>query len=347
MVIWGESIVMSVDYKDYYKILEVERSASADDIQKSYKKLARKYHPDLNQGDKAAEEKFKDIGEAYEVLKDPQTRAQYDALGANWKHGQSFTPPPGWGGFDFGQGAQNIHFNVGGANGMSDFFKLLMSGLGGLGGMGGGPGMGGFGGMGGGPGMGGFGGMGGGPGMGGFGGMGGAGASQSASAEAPVIDLNLSVLELLDDAPKSITITQNHQTRSLKVNIPKGAKDKTIFKLKGQSIDGGDLRVRVNIVDDECRTDEFDIIQKLKVTPWEAALGTQLECSTIVGNVKLTIPPGVQSGQKLRLPEKGLFKKSGRGDLMMEIQICVPKDLTSEEKKLFEKLAKKSEFNPR
>lgn len=316
---------MSVDYKDYYKILEVDRSASADDIQKSYKKLARKYHPDLNQGDKSAEEKFKNIGEAYEVLKDPQTRAQYDALGANWKHGQSFTPPPGWGGFDFGQGAQNIHFNVGGAGGMSDFFKLLMGGLGGLGGMGGGPN------------------------MGGFGGMGGArthGAS-SASAETPAIDLNLSVLELLDEAPKSITITQHTQTRTIKVNIPKGAKDKTIFKLKGQAIDGGDLRIRVNVVDNECRTDEFDIIQKLKVTPWEAALGTQLECSTIVGNVKLTIPPGVQSGQKLRLPEKGLFKKSGRGDLMMEIQICVPKDLTAEERKLFEKLAKKSEFNPR
>ncbi len=307
---------MSVDYKDYYKILDVDRSASADDIQKAYKKLARKYHPDLNPGDKAAEEKFKDIGEAYEVLKDPQKRSQYDAFGSNWKHGQ--TIPPGWGGFDFGGGGgQNVHFNVGGMGGMSDFFNALFGGMGGMGGQG-------------------------------FGGMGGSGRqSHSQSSEAPIVDLNLTIAELLDSTPKSITITQNLQSRSIKVNIPKGAKDKTVFKLKGQAMDGGDLRIRVNVQDPDCRTDEFDIIQKLKITPWEAALGTQLECTTIAGNVKLTIPPCVQSGQKLRLPDKGLFKKDGRGDLLMEIMICTPKPLSRKEKSLFEELAKHSSFNPR
>ncbi|MBQ9816987.1 MAG: J domain-containing protein [Proteobacteria bacterium] len=307
-----------MDYKDYYKILDVDRSASADDIQKAYKKLARKYHPDLNPGDKAAEEKFKDIGEAYEVLKDPQKRAQYDALGASWKHGQSFTPPPGWGGFDFGGGGQNIHFNVGGMDGMSDFFQALFGGMGGMGG-----------------------------GAQGFGGRSTRRSTSPHSSETPIVDLNLRVLELLDESPKSISITQNMQTRTIKVNIPKGAKDKTVFKLKGQNIDGSDLRIRVNIVDDDCRTEEFDIIQKLKLTPWEAALGGQLECKTIAGSVKLTIPPCVQSGQKLRLPDKGLYKKQGRGDLLMEIQICMPKPLSSKEKKLFEELAKCSSFDPR
>ena len=324
-----------MDYKDYYKILGLERSASADDIQKAYKKLARKYHPDLNPGDSSAEEKFKDIGEAYEVLKDPQKRAQYDALGSSWKDGQRFTPPPGWGGFNFGGGggAQNIHFNMGGMDGMSDFFQALFGGMGGMGGMGGFTSN--------------FGGA-----SQGFSNNAGRSYSNSrssarSSAETPVIDLNLTVYELLDEQPKTITITQNLQSHTIKVNIPKGAKDKTVFKLKGQAMDGGDLRIRINVVDNDCRTDDFDIIQKLKITPWEAALGTQLEYATIAGKVKLTIPPGVQSGQKLRLPEKGLYKKSGRGDLLMEIMICIPKKLSSKEKKLFEELAKSSSFNPR
>ncbi|MBO4351652.1 MAG: J domain-containing protein [Proteobacteria bacterium] len=327
---------MSVGYKDYYKILDIARSASADDIQKAYKKLARKYHPDLNPNDKNAEEKFKDIGEAYEVLKDPQKRAQYDALGSSWKDGQSFTPPPGWGGFN-GFGGQNIHFNVGGMGGMSDFFQTLFGGLGGGGGFGGAQGFGGSGGFGGAQGFDGFGGGG------GFN----TGRSRKPASEAPIVDLSLTVSELLDQTPKSISITQNMQTRSIKVNIPKGAKDKTVFKLKGQSLDGGDLRIRVNIEDSECRTEDFDVIQKLKITPWEAALGTHLECRTIAGNVKLTIPPCVQSGQKLRLPDKGLYKKSGRGDLLMEIQICMPKPLSDRERQLFEDLAKASSFNPR
>ena len=116
-----------MEYKDYYKILDVDRKASADDIQKAYKKLARKYHPDLNPGDASAEEKFKDIGEAYEVLKDPQKRAQYDALGSSWRNGQQFTPPPGWGGFG-GAGGQNVHINMGDLGGMSDFFQAIFGG---------------------------------------------------------------------------------------------------------------------------------------------------------------------------------------------------------------------------
>lgn len=319
---------MSVDYKDYYKILGVERSASAEDIQKAYKKLARQHHPDLNQGDASAEDKFKDIGEAYEVLKDPNTRAQYDALGSSWKDGRPFSPPPGWQGGNFG-GGQNVHFNFTGGEGMSDFFQSLFGG-----------------------------------GMGGAQGFGGqdvfsAGPSQGfrqarrpararANTEASLIDLKLSLTEVLDPGPKSITITQGLQSRTIKVNIPKGAKDNTIFKLKGQAPDGGDVRIRVAI---HCPKDielsDFDIVQKLRISPWEAALGAQLDYQTFAGNVRLTIPAGVQSGQKLRLPERGLFKKQGRGDLMMEVQIGVPKDLSPEEKKLFEKLAEISQFNPR
>ncbi len=322
---------MSVGYKDYYKILDVDRSASADDIQKAYKKLARKYHPDLNPGDTSAEEKFKDIGEAYEVLKDPQKRAQYDALGSSWKDGQSFTPPPGWGGFNFGGGGQNIHFNVGGMDGMSDFFQTL---FGGLGGMGGGQGF--------------SANFGGSPGFSQT--MGGARPRRSSSAsagESPIVDLSLTVAELLDPQPKTISITQNLQTNTIKVNIPKGAKDKTVFKLKGQAADGSDLRIRINVVDSEYRTEDFDIIQRLKVTPWEAALGAQIECQTLAGNVKLSLPAGIQSGQKLRISEKGLYKKSGRGDLLLEVMVCVPKQMTNEEKSLFKKLSEISAFDPR
>jgi len=322
---------MSVDYKDYYKVLEIERTASADDIQKAYKKLARKYHPDLNQNDPSAEGKFKDVGEAYEVLKDPAKRQQYDALGASWKDGQRFTPPPGWQGMNFGAGGQNVHFNVGGMDGMSDFFQAL---FGGMGGMGGGFSSQNFGGD-------------------VFGAQGfGEGArrrpGRRTATESPIVDLTLSIEEILDPDPKSISLTFGTQTRSIKVNIPKGAKDKTVFKLKGQGPNGEDLRVRVNLMATKnCETSEFDIIQKLKVTPWEAALGTQLECQTAAGNVRLTLPAGVQSGQKLRLPGKGLFMKQGRGDLMMEVQIQTPKNLSQEEKTLFENLAKISTFNPR
>ena len=329
---------MSVDYKDYYKILGVERSASAEDIQKAYKKLARKYHPDLNPGDKSAEDKFKDVGEAYEVLKDPQTRAQYDALGSSWKHGQSFTPPPGFNGFNFGAGGQNIHFNMGGMGGMSDFFQMLFGNMGGMGGAQG------FGGMGGAQG---FGGRGGAQGFSDFGGARQSSRRAQPAQEAPIVELNMTVLQLLEEGPKNVTVVENLQQRTLKVNIPKGAKDKTVFKLKGQAMDGGDLRVRLNIVDPECRTEDFNIIQKLKVTPWEAALGAQLEASTLFGMVKLTVPPCVQSGQKLRIKGKGLYKKEGRGDLLMEIMICMPKKLTSKEKKCFEELQKCSDFDPR
>jgi curved DNA-binding protein len=327
---------MSIGYKDYYKILDVDRSASADDIQKAYKKLARKYHPDLNPGDTSAEEKFKDIGEAYEVLKDPQKRAQYDALGSSWKDGQSFTPPPGWGGFNFGGGGQNIHFNVGGMDGMSDFFQALFGGLGGMGGMGGMGGNQGFSAN-----------FGGSPGFSQTMGGGRTRRSSSSGGESPVIDLNLTVAELLDEQPKTISITQNLQTNTIKVNIPKGAKDKTVFKLKGQAADGSDLRIRINVVDNDYRTEDFDIIQKLKVSPWEAALGAQIECHTLAGNVKLSLPAGVQSGQKLRLSEKGLYKKSGRGDLLLEVMICTPKHMTSEETALFKKLAEISDFKAR
>lgn len=320
---------MSVDYKDYYKILGVGRSASEDEIKKAYRKLALKYHPDHNPGNKSAESKFKDIGEAYEVLGDPQKRKQYDLLGANWKDGQRFTPPPGWGGFGGfgGPGQQTINFgNLGGMGGMSDFFQTL------------------FGGMGGGGQTINFGNMGAGAGFNDFGQR----RSHTPQPESPVIDLNLSIEEILDTSPKSISISKAGATRNIKVNIPKGAKNQTIFKLKGQAPDGGDIRVRVNIPSTkECSTDDYDIIQKLKVSPWEAAFGSHIDCHTVVGDVTITLPAGVSSGQKLRIPGKGLYSKESRGDLLMEVAICMPKKLTDEEKACFKKLADCSSFNPR
>ena len=114
---------MAVSYKDYYKLLGVEREAKAEEISKAYKKLARKYHPDLNPGDKQAEEKFKEINEAYEVLKDPEKRKLYDQLGPNWQHGQQFQGEPGY---------ENVHFTFNGksfdGSGFSDFFETLFGG---------------------------------------------------------------------------------------------------------------------------------------------------------------------------------------------------------------------------
>src|SRR5580658_8337829 len=122
---------MAVQFKDYYEVLGVPRSASADDIKKAFRKLARQYHPDVAKTKKGAEEKFKEVNEAYEVLSDPEKRKKYDELGANWKQGAEFRPPPGWqggfhpGGSPRGQPGGGVEFEFGGTTGFSDFFEQL------------------------------------------------------------------------------------------------------------------------------------------------------------------------------------------------------------------------------
>ena len=310
---------MSVGYKDYYQILDIKRDASPEDIQKAYKTLARKYHPDLNQNDKNAENKFKDIGEAYEVLKDPKKRAQYDALGSSWKHGQNFSPPPGW--QNYSTGHQNINFNMGDLgdiNDMSDFFRTIFGG--------------------------------------GFSQTPRSGFSQDPfrrKQPSQLVDLSIKLEQLFDTSPLPFTyrFMENGLMRekSLKVTIPKGAKNKTIIKLKNQGPDGSDLRLRLNILDTPLfKLEDYDINYKLKISPWEAALGTTIEITTLDNkHIKLTIPKGIQNTQKLRIPDKGLPKKQGFGDLFIEMEIVNPKNLTQKEKELFMELQKISKFNPR
>jgi curved DNA-binding protein len=332
---------MSVEYKDYYKVLGVSRTASKDEITKAYKKLARKYHPDLNPDDKTAEDKFKEANEAHEVLKDPEKRKLYDSLGPNWKEGQNFQRPPGFEGDHF-------HFQGGGPGGaggfdFSDFFETLF----GFGG--GGPG-GGFGGQRqarGGPG-----------GMGGFGGQeffggGGGGRMRGQDVEAT---LDLTLEEAYRGGSKSLTLQTQPGApgKTLNVNIPKGVKEGSKIRLSGQGAQGmgggpaGDLFLKVRILPhSRYKVEDKNVVMDLPLAPWEAALGTRVRVPTLDGMIDLTIPPGISSGQKMRLCEKGLGGPGKCGDMFVRVMIKTPKPGSDEERELWEKLAETSDFKAR
>ncbi|MFO7801406.1 MAG: DnaJ C-terminal domain-containing protein [Desulfovermiculus sp.] len=338
---------MSVAYKDYYETLGVSRDASQEEISKAFKKLARKYHPDLNANDQEAEKKFKEVNEAYEVLKDPDKRQRYDQLGADWEHGQNFEPPPGY---------ENVRFTFGGqgggaqfGSGFSDFFETI---FGDLFGEAGGSGrrfqrtQGGFGGAGGpfaGPGF----------SQRDFGGKG-----QNAEST-----LELSLEEAYRGGHKKITlqeqaVDQNGRpqvhNRTLDVNIPPGVVDGSKIRLSGQGSPGrgggasGDLFLKVKLLPhSQFRVDGHNIIYELPVAPWEAALGTTVSVPTLEGSVDMKIPAGTSGGQKLRLRGKGLGRGGKKGDQLVQVTIKVPKQLSEKEKELFEQLAAESRFQPR
>ena len=341
---------MAVKFQDYYQTLGVSRNASQEEIHKAYRKLARKYHPDVNK-DAGAEEKFKQLGEAYEVLKDPDKRKRYDMLGGNWRAGQDFTPPPGWENvhFEFHPGSgqtTGFRFHNGGLSGFSDFFNVLFGGLGG----GAGDGMGfdfgdferaaGRSATGAGPG-------------------GGSIRGQDQEAE-----IAISLEEAYRGAKRQIALEVaepdasgrvRQSTKTYEVRIPAGIKDGGRIRLAGQGAKGiggasGDLYLRVRIAPHPTfRVREHDLEMDLKVAPWEAALGARVDVPTLDGAVTMTIPPGVQSGQRMRLREKGLPKKGGkaRGDLYAVIAVAIPKNLSDKERELFEQLRDTSTFDPR
>ena len=335
----GEVNQVSVKFQDYYEVLGVARSASQEEIQKAYRQLARKYHPDVAKT-ADAEEKFKQVSEAYEVLKDPDKRQRYDTLGANWKAGQDFTPPPGFEGFDFsgfGQGAGGRagaggFGGGGGGGGFSDFFEAIFGGLGGAG-------------------------------AGGFGG-GGAGTRSRGPAKGSTItaDLKLTLEDVFHGGTKSITLTTTdpqsgeRQQKKYQVKIPVGVKHGSTIRLAGQGSpspsggERGDLMLKVLIASHpKFRVEGHDVTSAIPVTPSEAALGAKVAVYTLDGSVSLSIPAGSQSGQKLRLRGKGLPKGSGseHGDMFGEIKIVVPKELSEKEKKLYEELRDASDFDPR
>ncbi len=324
---------MAVKFRDYYETLGVSRTASQDEIQKAYRKLARKYHPDVNKaGD--AEDKFKEINEAYEVLKDPQKRQKYDQLGAGWQNGQEFRPPPGWeSSFDFGTGGgPRAEFHWGGSGGFSDFFETIFGGRG-------------------------FQNVKGGR----------SGAYSHAWAQAgpdQEATIRISLEDAYHGAGKSITMhSHGHGShgkmsvneKSYDVKIPSGILPGQKIRLSGQGGAGmgggpsGDLYLRVELEPHSLyRLEGRDIYMELPVTPWEAVLGSETQINTLSGPLSLKVPPGTQSNQKLRLKGRGMPNPKGSpGDLFVVVHIVVPKSITDRERELYDELKRVSQFEPR
>jgi DnaJ-class molecular chaperone len=306
---------MPVAFKDYYQILGVPRTATDDDIRKEYRSLARKHHPDLNPGKKSAEDKFKEINEAYEVLSDSEKRQRYDELGSNSQAEGDFKPPPGW-----ANGRADSHNgNTGrdhGAEGFSDFFDGLF------------------------------------------------GARRAARGGATFRmagqDVNATISLTLEEAHSGVVRTiklegADAKVKSLEVTIPQGVRDGSVIRLAGQGDPGfegspaGDLYLHVNLEAHSLFQLLGDDIQiELPVTPWEALLGSKVNVPTLGREVEMTIPAGSQAGQRLRLRQEGLKKRSGgRGDEYVKLRIVVPSSPTAREKELFEHLAAESRFKPR
>ncbi len=327
-------------YLDYYAVLGVPRGASADEIKKAFRRLARQHHPDVSKAP-GAEARFKEVNEAYEVLSDPEKRKRYDALGAGWKPGQDFTPPPGWGGFEgASSGPGGVRFEFGEAGDFSDFFSALFGDLGGRAGRGrrgaAGP-------------------------FAGFGGFGGADGHEDMFAPRGQdfeAHLTLSLEELFNRAPKSVTLqvpqvrpdgAVAHQARTFHVRIPAGATDGTRIRLSGQGGDGGNLYLNLRVAPHPVfQLNGHDLDLTLPVTPWEAVLGAKVRIPTLEGEAALHIPPGTQGGARLRLGGKGLPDKHGsRGDIFVNVRIAIPDHPSPRERQLFEQLAAESTFQPR
>jgi curved DNA-binding protein len=317
-----------MEFKDYYAILGVEKSATQEEIQRAYRKLARKYHPDVNKSP-GAEEKFKELGEAYEVLKDPEKRGKYDRYGTAWKAAQQGggAPPPGY---------EDVWFDLGGTpeggGGFSDFsafFEQLF----------------------------------------GAGRRRGAGHRESdprtsgwqwewaARGEDQEARLALTLEEAARGGQRELSFTDpaTGQTKTYMVNIPRGIRSGQRIRLAGQGGKGasgaptGDLYLHVSILPHSLfRLDGKDLHTTLSVAPWEAALGAEVTLSTLEGAVHVKVPPGSSSGRKIRLRGKGFPDPKGvAGDLYAEIRIVVPEQLSTRERQLFEALAKESHFTPR
>ena len=330
-----------MEFRDYYKILGVERAATADQIKTAYRRLARKYHPDVSK-EPNAEARFKEMQEAYEVLRDPQKRAAYDQLGSEWKSGQQFRPPPDWGsGFEFsgappgapgargrrraapgagagaGAAAQDGSFSQ---EEFSDFFSSLFGG--------GSP----------------------------FGGA----TARAARDHHARLDIDLEeayrgttrTLELKrpEVKPDGSLELRSHTVR---VTIPAGVSEGQLIRLAGQGEAGqggassGDLYLEVHILPHRRFTlDGRDVTLTFPVAPWEAALGAAVTVPTLGGAVEMHIPPGAQSGQKLRLRGRGL-PGSTPGDQYVQLKVVLPPADSPEAKALYEEMRAKLDFDPR
>ncbi len=320
-----------MEYKDYYDIMGVERDATLDELKRSYRKLARKYHPDVSQ-EADAEAKFKEVGEAYEVLKDPEKRAAYDQLGSQWQAGQDFHPPPGWdAGFEFsGGGPQANGPESGGPDlgAFSDFFESL------------------------------------------YGRNQSRGSATSAgsrqgfqirgedhhakvivdlqdSYQGAILSITLQISELTADGHVTT------RPRTLKVRIPKGIRQGQQIRLAGQGGTGfgggeaGDLYLEVEFrPNSQYRVEGADVYLDLPLAPWEAALGATVKVPTPSGVVDLKVPPNSQAGKKLRLKGRGIPARQA-GDLYVVLQIALPPADSKEHRRIYAQMKQEFSFNPR
>lgn len=310
-----------MEYKDYYKIMGLAKDASPEEIKRAYRKLARKYHPDVSK-EPNAEAKFKELGEAYEVLKDPKKREAYDQIGRNWQEGQTFTPPPDWRkDFDFGGGFAGAH-----GSGFSDFFEALF---------GGGFGQNQEGSV--------------------YREFHSHGRDQQARIQIGLEDAYKGGEHLISlDMPE----TDAHgrmisKVRTLNIKIPKGIKSGQRIRLAGQGMPGmkggsnGDLYLEIEFRPHRLfHAKGSDIYVELPVTPWEAALGASISVPTLGGTVELKIPAGSQTGKQLRLKGRGL-PGNPAGDQYVTLKIVIPRAETEAAKKLYEQMAKTMPMNPR
>lgn len=301
-----------MEYKDYYQTLGVERTASADDIKKAYRKLVRQYHPDVSKH-KDATEKTKEINEAYEVLGDAEKRAAYDALGQAPRQGQGFQPPPDWGRqygqYDFG--------NEGGS--AEDIFADLFAHMG--------------------------------RGRRGGAGMGGGGFQMRGEDIHAAISIDLR--DAYQGATRTISLRAGQQEKTLSVNIPKGVTPGQQLRLAGQGHPGmggggpGDLYLEIQFNPDaRYRVEGSSVYQNVPVAPWEAALGAGISVPTPSGAVEVTVPPGSQSGRKLRLKGRGI-PSSQPGDLYLILDVVLPPATSERARELYQAMARDLAFNPR
>lgn len=312
---------MAVKYKDYYQTLGVQRTATEKEIKAAYRKLARQYHPDANPGNKQAEEKFKEITEAYEVLKDEEKRRRYDMLGANWKAGADFTPPPGFGGFNFDfSNLQGFGKAGGGASSpFSDFFDILFGQT--------------------------------------FGtqgaqapGANGAAGRRARSNNDQEAEIELTIEELARGAARNIQVTRPGQPgKTLQVKIPAGVRPGSKVRVPGEAppspVGGppGDLFLKVRVKPHPYLTLEGDnLISELLVSAPLATVGGEAAVNTLDGVVHINIPALSQNNRMLRLRERGLpkLKQSVRGDHLVRLKVQIPTAISAEEKKLYEELLK-------
>ena len=322
-----------MEFHDYYKVLGVERSATADQIKTAYRRLARKFHPDVSK-EPNAEERFKEVQEAYEVLRDPEKRAAYDQLGSQWKSGEQFRPPPDWGsGFEFSGRPNGARRRGGRARGggtaaeggfaredFSDFFSSLFGG--------------------------------------------GSPFAQSGvhAGRDHHARIDVSLEEAFQGTTRTLELkrpevrsdgTMELQSHTVRVSIPAGVTEGQLIRLAGQGEPAsgggtaGDLYLEVHVEPHRrFQLDGRDVTLTLAVAPWEAALGASVTVPTLAGDVELRVPAGSQSGQKLRLRGRGLPGQTP-GDQYVQLKVVLPPADSPQAKALYEEMRSKLDFDPR